>query len=92
MLYVTVAFGVPVKVNVALLLAQMVVGLTDKLAVGNGNTVSVVLLVCGLIQLGVPALATLTMLIVVLVVYVPLIVAVPEAFNVTVWFAPPLML
>ena len=30
--------------------------------------VSVVLLVCGLIQLGVPALATLTILIVVLVV------------------------
>ncbi len=68
MLYVTVAFGVPVKVNVALLLAQIVVGLTDTLAVGSGNMVSVVLLVCGLTQLGVPALATLTMLIVVLVV------------------------
>ena len=57
------AFGVPVKVNVALLLAQMVVGLTDTLAVGSGNIVSVVLLVCGLVQLGVPELATLTMLI-----------------------------
>ena len=54
--------------------------------------VSVVLLVCGLVQLGVPELATLTMLTVVLVVYVPVMVAVPEAFSVTVWFAPPLML
>jgi hypothetical protein len=81
-----------VKVNVALLLAQIVVGLTATLAVGSGNTLSVVLLVCGLIQLGVPALATLTMLMVVLVVYVPLMVAVPEAFSVTVWFVPPLML
>ncbi len=56
------------KVKVALLLAQMVVGLTDTLAVGSGNIVSVVLLVCGLVQLGVPALATLIMLIVVLAV------------------------
>ncbi len=80
------------KVKVALLLAQMVVGLTDTLAVGSGNIVRVVLLVCGLVQLGVPALATLIMLIVVLAVYVPLMVAVPEAFSVTVWFVPPLML
>ena len=84
MLYVTVAFGVPVKVNVALLLAQIVVGLTATLAVGSDNTLSVALLVCGLIQLGVPALATLTMLMVVLLAYVPLMVAVPEAFSVTV--------
>jgi hypothetical protein len=65
---VTVAFGVPVKVNVALLLAQIVVGLTDTLAVGSGNIVRVILLACGLVQLGVPALATLIMLIVVLAV------------------------
>jgi hypothetical protein len=44
---VTVAFGVPVKVNVALLLAQMVVGLTATLAVGSGNIVMVTVEVSG---------------------------------------------
>ena len=50
------------------------------------------LLVCGLIQLGVPELATLTMFIVPVAVGLTSIVAVPDAFNVIVWFAPPLML
>ena len=50
------------------------------------------LLVCGLIQLGVPELTTLTMFIVPVAVGLTTIVAVPDAFNVIVWFAPPLML
>ncbi len=77
--------------NVALLLAQILVGLTATLAVGNGKTVKVILLVCGFTQLGVPELATLTIVIVVLVVYVPVMVAVPPAFKVSVWLAPPLI-
>ena len=38
MLYVTVAFGVPVKVIVALSFEHIVVGDTDTLAVGCGIT------------------------------------------------------
>ena len=73
--------GVPVKVNVALSLAQITVGVTDTLAVGKGSMVRVTLLGCGLTQLGVPELATLTILIVVLAEYVPVMVAVPEPFR-----------
>ena len=51
-----------------------------------------VLLVCGFTQLGVPLLATLVMVTVVLAVKVLLIVAVPDAFKVIVWLVPPLML
>ena len=50
------------------------------------------LLVCGLVQLGVPELATLTILIVPVVVGLTAIVAVPAAFSVIVWLVPPLML
>jgi hypothetical protein len=62
------------------------------LAVGNGKTVIGMLLVCGLVQLGLPELATLTILIVPVVVGLTTIVAVPDAFSVIVWFVPPLML
>jgi hypothetical protein len=91
-LYVTVAFGVPVNVKVVVPFSQIVLGLAVTLAVGKGKTVIEILLVCGLIQLGVPELATLTILIVPVVVGLTTIVAVPDAFNVIVWFAPPLML
>ena len=77
--------------NVALSPEHNAVGLTATLAVGNGKTVKVILLVCGFTQLGVPELATLTIVMVVLVVYVPVMVAVPPAFKVTVWLAPPLI-
>ena len=42
-LYVTVAFGVPVKVIVALSFEHIVVGKTLTLAVGNGNIFTVTL-------------------------------------------------
>jgi len=66
--------------------------LAVTLAVGKGKTVIGILLVCGLVQLGVPELATLTMFIVPVAVGLTDIVAVPVAFSVIVWFAPPLML
>ena len=69
------------KVKVALSPEHNVVGVMLTLAVGNGNTVNVTLLVCGLIQLGIPELATLTMFIIVLAVYVPVNVAVPAALK-----------
>ena len=50
------------------------------------------LLVCGLIQLGVPELVTLTIFIVPVVVGLTDIVAVPAALSVIVWLVPPLML
>ena len=81
MLYVTVAFGVPVKVIVALSFEHIVVGDTDTLAVGNGKTVIVTLLGVVFVQLGVPELVTLTMLMIVLLVKVLLKLAVPELFN-----------
>ncbi len=62
------------------------------LAVGMGKTVIGILLVCGLVQLGVPELATLTILIVPVAVGLTTIVAVPAALSVIVWFVPPLML
>jgi hypothetical protein len=92
MLYVTVAFGVPVKVKVVVPFSQIVLGLAVTLAVGNGKTVIGMLLVCGLIQLGVPELVTLTIFIVPVAVGLSAIVAVPAALSVIVWFVPPLML
>ena len=62
------------------------------LAVGKGKTVIGMLLVCGLIQLGVPELVTLTIFIVPIVVGLTDIVAVPAALSVIVWLVPPLML
>ena len=86
------AFGVPVKVIVDEAPEQMVVGVALTVAVGSGATVMVVELVAGFTQLGVPELATLTILMVVLAVKVLVRVAVPDALNVIVWLAPPLML
>ena len=80
------------KVIVAEELAQIVVGKTLTVAVGSGNTFKVILLGVVLIQLGVPADATLTILITVFAEKVFVIVAVPDAFNVIVWLAAPLML
>ena len=59
MVYVTVALAVPVKVKVELVLAQMVVGANATVAVGS-NTVKVTVWVSALVQLGNPAVVTLT--------------------------------
>jgi hypothetical protein len=57
--YVTVAFGVPVKLTVALPPEQMVV-FDAMAAVGNGKTVIVTVPAAGLVQTGVPLVAALT--------------------------------
>jgi hypothetical protein len=62
------AFGVPVKVTVPVVPEQIVVVVDAIAAIGNGNTVMVTLPVAGWMQLGVPEVATLTKLIVVLAV------------------------
>ena len=59
MVNVTVAFGVPVKVSVELVLAQMVSGLNVTVAVGS-ITVKVTDCVSSLVQLGAPAVVMLT--------------------------------
>ena len=59
MVYVTVALGVPVKVNVELVLAQIVVGAKVAVAVGS-ITVSVMVVPNSFVQLGLPAVVTLT--------------------------------
>ena len=82
-LYVTVAFGVPVKVNVELVLAQIFTGLKAAVAVGS-ITVNVIVVPNNLVQLGLPAVVTLTKVTVVFTKYVPTKVAVPDAFNVIV--------
>ena len=82
----------PVNVIAAGELAQMVVGNTLTLAVGSGNTVKVTLLGVVFTQLGVPVVATFTILITVFAEKVLFIVAVPDAFNVMVWFVAPSML
>jgi hypothetical protein len=87
MVKVTVAFGVPVKVNVALVLAQMVSGLNATVAVGS-ITVKVTDCVSGFVQLGEPAVVILTRVTVVFAVKVPTKVAVPDAFSSMVWLAP----
>ena len=83
MVYVTVALAVPVKVRVELVLAQIVVGLKAAEAVGS-ITVKVTVWFSALVQLGKPAVVTLTSVTVVFTVYVPTTVAVPDAFNTTV--------
>ena len=82
----------PVKVIVAGEFAQIVVGNTLTVAVGNGITVKVTLLGVVFTQLGIPADATLTILITVFAANVFVIVATPDAFNVIVWLAAPLTL
>ena len=59
MLYVTVAFGVPVKVTVAPEPEQMVVFAAID-TTGSGKIVMVILPETGCIQVGVPPVATLT--------------------------------
>ena len=59
MVYVTVALAVPVKVKVELVLAQMVVGAKATVAVGS-IMVNVMVWFSALVQLGTPAVVTLT--------------------------------
>ena len=79
MLYVTTEFGVPVNVNVAVSFSQVKAGFAVTVAVGNGKTVMVIVLGCGLIQLGVPELATLTIVIKVFAVTTIFVLIVPDA-------------
>jgi hypothetical protein len=81
---VIVAFGVPVNVTVAVP-PEQTVALAEIVAVGGGTTVIVIVPVAGAVQLGVPDVATLTNVYVVVVVNVPVTVAVPDAFRTTVW-------
>ena len=74
------ALGVPVNVTVALCPEQMV-ALDAIVTVGGGTTVMVMLPVAGALQLGVPEVATLTKVKVVVDVKVWVIVAVPAAFR-----------
>jgi hypothetical protein len=64
MWYVTVAFGVPVKV-IAALLPEQIVALPEIATVGGGMTVMVTDPAAGCTQLGVPEVATLTSVMVV---------------------------
>lgn len=89
-LYVTVAFGVPVKVIVAFC-PEQIVTFPEMAAVGGGNTVMVTEPVAGALQLGVPDVAMPTSVKVVLAVYVPVMVAVPAAFKTMVWLPLPLL-
>ena len=82
------ALAVPVNVSTEFPLEQIVVGLKLALAVGS-ITVKVTVSVSALVQLGIPAVVTLTKVTVVLTVYVPGTVAVPVAFSTMVWLAPP---
>ena len=88
--YVTVPFGVPVKVTVAEPLGQTFELSTVKVTVGGGTTVITTLPLWAWLQLGVPVVAILTKAKVVVDVYVLVTLAVPEAFKVIVWLAPPL--
>ena len=81
--YVTIAFGVPVKVTVAKP-PEQIVAFADIVAVGGGITVIVTVPVKGRLQLGVVADEMLTNVKVVVAEYVPVIVAVPAAFKITV--------
>lgn len=83
----TVAFGVPVKVTVALPPGQTV-ALAAIATVGSGKTVITMEPVNDCTQLGTLAEATLTKAIVVVVVYTLVTVAVPDAFSVTVCVPP----
>ena len=54
------ASGVPVKVTVACPFSQTLLKLLAIVTTGNGNTVIKTLPVCGLVQLGEPDVAALT--------------------------------
>ena len=76
----TVAFGVPVNVIVAGP-PEQTVALAAMATIGGGMTVIVIVPDAGNEQLGVPAVATLTNVYVVVDVYVAVIVAVPDPFK-----------
>lgn len=81
------AFGVPLNVIVAGCPAHTV-ALALMVAVGNGTTVMVTDPAAGCEQLGVPALAILISVNVVVVAYVLVIEAVPEALSTMVCVPP----
>ena len=64
---------------------EQTVVLDAIVTVGGGTTVIVIVPVAGTLQPGVPVVATLTSVYVVVDVKVPVIVAVPELFKTTVW-------
>ena len=68
------------------LLPEHIVVLALMAAVGGGITVIVTDAVCGWLQAGVAFDAMLTRVIIVVDKYVPVNVAVPEAFSTIVWF------
>ena len=86
----TTAFGVPVKVTVALC-PEQTVALEAMVTVGGGKTVMVIEPVAGALQPGVPDVATLTNVNVVVDVKLWVIVAVPAALSVMVWLPLPLL-
>ena len=87
--YVTTAFGVPVKLITAVEPEQIVVE-PEIDAVGKAVTVTVALAVCAWLQIGVAVVVTLTKAYVEFTVNTGVVtLAFPEASNVTVWLAPP---
>lgn len=88
--YVTTAFGVPVKVTVADW-PEHIVALAEIVSVGGGMTVITTEPATGCEQLGVPLEETDTKAKVVVAVYVLVTVAVPEALSTMVWSGPPLI-
>jgi hypothetical protein len=84
--YVTVAFGVPVKVTVALFPVQIVVD-AAMLTTGNVMTEIVIVPLSGCVHPGAPAEVTLTSVNVVVAVYEPVTEAFPAAFRTIVWLA-----
>lgn len=81
------ALGVPLNVTVAEPPEQMV-AFAAIVAVGGGKTVMVIIPETGCVQLGVPEVVILTKVKIVVVAKVFVIVAVPEAFKVTVCVPP----
>lgn len=84
------AFGVPVKVTVALC-PEQIVALDAMVTVGGGTTVIVMLPVTGAVQLGVPVVVILISVKVVVDVKFCVMVAVPAAFKTIVWLPLPLL-
>lgn len=76
----TTAFGVPVKVTVALP-PEQTVAFAAIVTVGGGKTVITTVPLAGKVQEGVPEVATLTKVYVVVAVKLFVMVAVPEPFK-----------
>ena len=82
MVYVTVAFGVPVKVIVPVEPGHILDVIVEIAAIGKGKIVITTFPDTELVQLGVPLEATLTKLYVVLTNNIDVVkVAIPEAFK-----------